>query len=77
VVASLVCAASLTQTRWFMIAGIATGVVFGCAMILIRRTRESSPPADTGHPPAVEDAATPHRSRGDVTTLGRLRIAQG
>ncbi len=33
VVASLICAASLPAVRWFMIAGIAAGVVFGVARI--------------------------------------------
>jgi hypothetical protein len=75
VIASLVCAASLTQTRWFMIAGLATGVVFGCAMIWLRRTGESSTPTDTGQPPAVADEGIARRSRTGLITLGRLRIA--
>ena len=37
VAASLVCAAVLPETRWFMAAGTATGVLFGALMILIRR----------------------------------------
>ena len=37
VVASLICAASLPPTRWFMLASIVAGAVFGAAMILRRR----------------------------------------
>jgi hypothetical protein len=32
-VASLICAVSLAPTRWFMLAGIAVGVVFGVGRI--------------------------------------------
>jgi membrane protease YdiL (CAAX protease family) len=35
-VASLICAASLPPARWFMLAGIAAGVVFGVARIATR-----------------------------------------
>ena len=37
VIASLACAVALPPTRWFMIAAIAAGIVFGGAMILIKR----------------------------------------
>ena len=40
VLAALICAAILPQTRWFMAAGIAAGVVFGTAMIVIRRRQQ-------------------------------------
>jgi hypothetical protein len=36
VVASLICAASLAPTRSFMLAGIAVGIVFGVARIVMR-----------------------------------------
>jgi hypothetical protein len=36
VVASLICASSLPAARWFMLAGIAAGVVFGIARIAMR-----------------------------------------
>jgi hypothetical protein len=37
VAASLICAAVLPETRWFIAAGVAVGVLFGVSMILIRR----------------------------------------
>lgn len=40
VAASLVCAAVLPETRWFMAAGTATGVLFGTLMIVMRRRSE-------------------------------------
>jgi hypothetical protein len=40
VVTALICAAILPQTRWFMAAGIAAGVLFGISMIVIRQRRQ-------------------------------------
>ena len=40
VLASLISAAVLPETRWFMAAGILTGVLFGTSMIVIRRLWE-------------------------------------
>ena len=40
VLASLICAAVLPETRWFMAAAVATGTAYGALMIVIRRRRE-------------------------------------
>jgi hypothetical protein len=40
VLSSLICAAVLPETRWFMAAGTASGVLLGALMIVIRRRQE-------------------------------------
>ena len=37
VVASVVCAATLPETRWFMFSAVAVGAVWGTLLIAIRR----------------------------------------
>jgi hypothetical protein len=37
VLASLICATVLPETRWFMVTALATGAGFGAVMIAIRR----------------------------------------
>ena len=58
VVASLVCAVALPPTRWFMLAAIASGIVFGVALILIRRAGEHARPGDADPPIVTEHAAS-------------------
>ena len=66
VVASLVCAVALPPTRWFMLAAIAFGIVFGVALILIRRAGERAGPIDGDPPLVTEHPSSPlfgsHRS---------------
>lgn len=76
VIASLVCAIALPPTRWFMLAAIAAGVVFGVAMILCRSAFDIPGPADGEPPAAVDRVSSPRRRRGGPISLGRLRTAE-
>ena len=75
VVASLLCAVSLPQTRWFILAGIAAGTLFGVARIVSRRDR-TRPWHDDGSLHLVERAPSrPHDDRGSSSLVDEIRLA--
>ena len=60
VIASLACAAALPQTRWFMLAGISAGVLFGVVRIVLRRS-DGCGANDGRGPLQIIERATPRR----------------
>ena len=77
VVASIICAAALPQTRWFMLAALVAGIMCGAAMIFMRRVDDAARPSHDDQPPSsAERVSMRRRSRGEPTIFGRLRAAR-
>lgn len=74
VVTSVVCAASLPQTRWFMLAALVAGIVFGGAMILLRAGKGARP--SHGAPPTAAAIAALRRPLLGAICNGPARVPE-
>ncbi len=73
VIVSLVATATIPATRWFMLAGIVTGIAVAVGLIWKRRRRAPEPPRRGG--PILGEQPLSPRDPPHANGLGRLRTA--